>query len=247
MLYSLWKEPFSKSTVLSGKLINDLLLDLPQLDNTNNSLPIEKKGDSNFYNYVDNNWKFGSFNLNNAAINKLSLNSTVNKIKKKLIKFHNLKNDNLYLKHGCIFYPSKCKYLFEIDKQKYIYHKYHLDSAYRIKALISLDDSHNETEQFSYIKNFPEPKLLYFLRRHILAQLIIFSHRLLYIISLRTIKLSGQAPNLPKKYQIPKLYKKYNSLKRGEMITFHNLYPHSSHNGYSKHHTPMLQLVFDIK
>ncbi len=246
MLY-LWKKPFSISTVLSEKLVNDLLSNLPKLDSNHNSLLVEKKGENNFDSLVIDNWEFGSYNLNNKLINKLSFKSSINEIKKKLIEFHNLKNNNLYLKHGCIFYPSKCKYVFEIYNQKFIYHKYHLDSGYRIKALISLKDSYDEDEQFSYIKNFPEPKLFYLFRRHIFSQLIIFSHRLIYILSLRKIKLSGQAPNLPRKYQNPKLYKNYNSLKKGEMITFHNLYPHSSHNGLSKHITPMLQLVFDIK
>ena len=63
---------------------------------------------------------------------------------------------------------------------------------------------------------------------------------------LKKIKLSGHPSELPPKYQNPKLYKKYNNLKFGEMITFHNLYPHSSHNGPHRHKTVMLQLVFDL-
>lgn len=247
MIFPLLRRQFSISTVLSEKIINDLLLSLPKLEKQNKPFFIEKKGKKNSYDLFVQNWKFGSYNLNDNYIKKLSFNSSVNQIKKKLIKFHNLKNYNIHLKHGCIFYPSKCKNVFKIDNHKFIYHKYHLDSAYRIKALISLEDSNDENEQFSYIKNFPELKFLYFFKRHIFAQLIVFSHRLIYIFSLRKIKLSGQAPNLPSYYQEPKLYKKYNSLKRGEMITFHNLYPHSSHTGSSKHQTPMLQLVFDIK
>ena len=43
MLYFLWKKPFSISTVLSEKLVNDLLSNLPKLDSNNNSSLVEKK------------------------------------------------------------------------------------------------------------------------------------------------------------------------------------------------------------
>ena len=164
-------------------------------------------------------------------------------VKKKLIELHNINNNELVLSSGCIFLPERCKYAFEVDNQRYLYHKYHLDSGYKIKALISLVDSNDEDEQFSYIERFPESKLTYFLRRLLLGQIVVFMHRVFYIISLKKINLSGQPPELPPKYQDQSLYKKFNSLNKGDMITFHNLYPHSSHNGYSKHKSLLLQLV----
>tara|TARA_B100000212_G_C27346255_1_gene521435 strand:- start:309 stop:1052 length:744 start_codon:yes stop_codon:yes gene_type:complete len=245
MFFQLCKKPFSKSLLLSEKVVNNLLQSLPNQNNVKSKIIKEFYGQKSFDKLITRNWDCGSYNLDKNAINKLSSNSAINEIKRKLILLHNIKHKDIILKHGCIFNPSQCKFSFELNQQKYIYHKYHLDSAYRIKALILLEESENENQQFSYIRKFPEPFIYYFFRRHIWSQFIILFHRFLYIVSLRKIKLSGQAPQLPDIYQNSDLYLKYNSLKKGEMITFHNLYPHSSHNGFSRHKTPMLQLVFD--
>ena len=182
---------------------------------------------------------------NKKELKTLSINTTLELIQKKLIQLHHLNSSKLVLTSGCIFLPERCKYLFEINNQRYLYHKYHLDSGYKIKALISLVDSKDEDQQFSYIERFPESKFTYFVKRILFGQIVVFIHRLFYIISFKKIHLSGPPPELPSKYQDESLYKKFNSLKRGDMITFHNLYPHSSHNGYSRHKSPMLQLVFE--
>ena len=108
-----------------------------------------------------------------------------------------------------------------------------------------MNNSSEEKEQFSYIKKFPEHIFMYYLKRHYIAKLAVFIQQTLYFLSLKKIKFSGQPPKLPTFYQNEKLYKKFNFLKLGEMITFNNIYPHSSHTGFSIHETPMLQLVFD--
>ncbi len=246
MFLKLYKKPFSKSLLLSEKIINNLLLCLPNKNKVESKLSREICNENVFENLVIQNWECGAYHLDKNDLKNLSINPAIDQIKKKLIFVHNLKGKNITLTNGCIFNPSECKYSFKLNNQKYIYHKYHLDSAYRIKALILLENSESENEQFSYIKKFPEPFIIYYLRRHLWAQLIILLHRVLYILSLRKIKLSGQAPKLPNSYQNKNLYTRYNSLKKGEMITFNNLYPHTSHSGFSKHQTPMLQLVFDF-
>ena len=86
---------------------------------------------------------------------------------KKLIEFHDLNSNKLLLSSGCIFLPDRCKYTFEINNQRYLYHKYHQDSGYKIKALISLVDS-NDEDLFLYI-NFQNPNLLIFLKDYYLA------------------------------------------------------------------------------
>ena len=244
-MFILDKKPFSKKIKLSANNIESLLSSLPKLINYKKNNKIKVTNNEKYNKLVIENWKNGIYFLDVNQLEILNKNIAIKKIIKKLIKIHNLENKDLTLKSSCIFYPSNCKYKFDFINQKYIYHKYHLDSGYRIKALLTLKDSNNEIEQFSYIKKFPEPLLIYFIKCHYWSKLIVLIHRLLYLISLKKIKLSGQPPQLPLKYQDPKLYKKYNSLKLGELITFNNLYPHSSHNGFSFHHTPMLQLVFD--
>ena len=246
MFFNLYKKPFCKSFLISEKVINNLLLSLSSKNKVKSNYLEEVYEEKNFDNLVSQNWDCGAYHLDKNEIKTLSINNAINQIKSELIKLHNLKGKNITLTNGCIFNPSDCKYSFNINNQKYIYHKYHLDSGYRIKALISLEDSQNENEQFSYIKKFPEPFIFYYFRRHIWAQLIILSHRLLYFLSLRKIKLSGQAPKLPNIYQNKNLYIRFDSLKKGEIITFNNLYPHTSHSGFSNHKTPMLQLVFDF-
>ncbi len=240
------KRHFSKKINLSSDDMNILLKSLPKLINYKINNLIEISNNKKFNKFVLENWKFGSYQLDKKELENLTNNEILKKIIKKLIKSHKLKTKELTLKSSCIFYPSNCKYSFVLNNQKYIYHKYHLDSGYRIKALLTLKNSNNENQQFSYINKFPEPLFVYYLR-HYFSKLVVLLQKFLYYISLRIIKLSGQPPNLPLRYQDPKMYKHYNSLKLGEIITFNNLYPHSSHNGYSCHHTPMLQLVFDMK
>ena len=238
-------KPFHNSTILPNKIFRNLLADLPDIDFSLRKKIKELNGKNNLNKFISKNWDAGSYQLNKKELASLSSNSSINKIKTILKKWHKLKNSDLDLKSSCIFYPSKCEYSFFVDGQKYLYHKYHLDSNHKIKALIALQDSKNEEQQFSYIKRFPESILKYFLIRYCLSRLIVFLHEFLFYISFKKIRLSGQPPNLPKKYQNPKIYKTYNFLKKGEMISFHNLYPHSSHNGFKKHKSPMLQLVFD--
>ena len=240
------KKHFCKKIKLTNDDINILLSSLPNLNNYKSKNLIEISNSKRFNKLVLENWKYGSYQLDKKELESLTNNNILKKIIKKLIKSHKLKNKELILKSSCIFYPSNCKYSFVLNNQKYIYHKYHLDSGYRIKALLTLKNSNNENQQFSYINKFPEPLFVYYLR-HYFSKLVVLLQKFLYYISLRIIKLSGQPPNLPLRYQDPKMYKHYNSLKLGEIITFNNLYPHSSHNGYSCHHTPMLQLVFDMK
>ena len=160
------KKPFHKSIVLSKELFNNLLLGLPEIDlikvNSKNTI----MGKDDFEELIIKNWDQGSYPLSKKEINKLSNNPSISLIKKKLIKWHHLRNINLSLKSSCIFYPAKCKYSFVIDSQRYIYHKYHLDSGYRIKVLIALEDGKNQMEQFSYIKKFPESIFNYYLKRH---------------------------------------------------------------------------------
>tara|TARA_B100000886_G_C20388572_1_gene477201 strand:- start:561 stop:1307 length:747 start_codon:yes stop_codon:yes gene_type:complete len=241
------KKPFSKKIKLSYSDLNTLFSSLPKLKlyKKNNSIEVIKE--EKYKKLIIENWKSGVYSLNEKELENLYDNDAIKKIKKKLIKLHNLKTKDLDLKSSCIFYPSYCKYEFNLNKQNYRYHKYHLDSGYRIKALIILKNSDNESQQFSYINKFPEPLLFYFFKRHYFSKLVVLIQKLLYFVSLKQIRLSGQPPKLPLIYQDPKLYKKYNSLKSGELITFNNLYPHSSHNGFSLHKTPMLQLVFNKK
>ena len=239
------KKPFSKKIKLSDENISSLLSSLPKLKNFKKSIPIEVRNEEKYNKLIIENWKCGVYSLNKKELESLKDNDAIKKIKKKLIKLHKLRANDLALKNSCIFYPSHCKYLFYLNKQNYRYHKYHLDSGYRIKALISLKNSDNESQQFSYIHKFPEPLLFYFFKRHFFSKLVVLIQKILYFVSFKQIKLSGQPPKLPEIYQNPKLYKNYNSLKIGELITFNNLYPHSSHNGFSFHKTPMLQLVFN--
>ena len=240
------KKHFCKKINLTNDDMNSLLSSLPKLNNYKSKNLIEIANEKRFNKLVLENWEYGSYQLDKKELENLTNNIIVKKIIKKLINSHKLKIKELILKSSCIFYPSNCKYSFELNNQKYIYHKYHLDSGYRIKALLTLKNSNNENQQFSYINKFPEPLFVYYLR-HYFSKLVVLLQKFLYYISLKMINLSGQPPRLPLKYQDPKFYKHYNSLKLGEIITFNNLYPHSSHNGYSCHHTPMLQLVFDMK
>lgn len=244
-MFFLDKKPFSKKIKLSDKNLSSLISSLPKIKKFKKNIPLKVMNEENYNKLIIENWKDGVYSLNKKELESLYNNDVINKIKKKLIKLHNLRVSDLALKSSCIFYPSQCNYVFNLKKQNYLYHKYHLDSGYRIKVLIILENSDNESQQFSYIKKFPEPLLVYFFKRHYFSRLLVLIHKILYFVSLKQIKLSGQPPKLPQIYQDPKLYKNYNSLKSGEMITFNNLYPHSSHNGFSFHKTPMLQLVFD--
>ena len=244
-MFILDRKPFSRKIKLSDNNIKSILSSLPKLIDYKKNNNIEIMNEEKYSKLVMENWKYGIYYLNEKQLKILNDNTVVKKLIKKLAKSHNLRNMELNLKSSCIFYPSNCKYSFDFNQQKYIYHKYHLDSGYRIKALLTLKNSNNENQQFSYINKFPEPLLIYFIKRHYWAKLIVLMHKIIYFITLKKIKLSGQPPCLPSIYQDPKLYKQYNSLKLGELITFNNLYPHSSHNGFSFHHTPMLQLVFD--
>ncbi len=239
------KKPFSKKIKLSEKYMNNLFSSLPDLIEYEKSNIIKNINKDDHFELIKENWKYGVYILNKKELETLSSNFVIKKIIKKLIKFHDLKTKDLFLKSSCIFYPSNSRYTFEANKQRYIYHKYHIDSGCRFKALLTLKDSNNEKQQFSYIKKFPESLFIYYIKRHYFSKLIVLIQKILYYVSLKKIKLSGQPPKLPLKYQNQELYQKYNSLKFGEIITFNNLYPHSSHNGISFHHTPMLQLVFD--
>jgi len=239
------KKKFFKKTNLSDKLIKKLIEDIPILKKIPIKKKIEIKNNLEFYSLAQKNWKVSTYQFSKQELNKLSSNPTIEFIKKELCLSHNIKHQKIYLSSVCIFLPSRSKYVFDINNQRYIYHKYHLDSAYKLKALILLTDSKEEDQQFSYIKEFPESELVFLLKRMWTGRIIVFLHKLCYFLSLKKLKLSGQPPELPLKYQNQKLYKKFNSLKKGDMITFHNLYPHSSHNGYSNHKSPMLQLVFD--
>ena len=241
------KKPFSKKIKLSEKNLDILISGLPKLKLNNKNKPIKVIKEEEYNNLIIENWKYGVYSLNKEELENLYNNDAIKKIKKKLIKLHKLSTKDLALKSSCIFYPSFCKYDFNLNKQNYRYHKYHLDSGYRIKALIILKNSDNESQQFSYINRFPEPLLFYFLKRHYFSKLVVLIQKILYFVSFKQIKLSGQPPKLPLMYQDPKPYKKYSSLKLGELITFNNLYPHSSHNGFCIHKTPMLQLVFNKK
>ncbi len=241
------KKPFSKKIKLSDETLTTLFSSLPKLKNQKKDTPIEVIKEEKYNQLIIENWKSGVYSLDTKELEILNDNDAIKNIKIKLIKLHNLRvNDNdLTLKSSCIFYPSHCKYVFNLKKQNYRYHRYHLDSGYRLKALIMLKNSDNESQQFSYINKFPEPLLVYFFKRHYFSKLVVLIHKILYFLSFKKIKLSGQPPKLPQIYQDPKIYKNYNSLKLGELITFNNLYPHSSHNGFSFHKTPMLQLVFN--
>ena len=246
MIKYLLKKPFSKSLVLSRNLMKDLLVDLPKKTKYRKSELIDIKTEKDFKNLILANWEHGTYQLNDHELSILSTNKAIQEIKRILIKYHDVNLKDLFLKSSCLFIPQNCKYVFNLNNQNFLYHKYHLDSGYRIKALIMLEDSIDEKEQFSYIDKFPENKIYYYLKIHFYARIIVFFHKIIYLFSFKKIKLSGQPPNLPLKYQNPELYKKYNSLKFGELLTFHNLYPHSSHNGASMHKTLMLQLVFNF-
>ena len=237
--------PFTFSKILSNQIFCNLLPDLPDIDFNLEKKNKVIKNKEDFDKFISENWVTGTYQLNQNEIAALSFNSSIYHIKNILKKWHNLKNKDLVLKSSCIFYPSKCNYSFVLDGQNYLYHKYHLDSGYKIKALISLMDSGNEEQQFSYIKKFPESIIRYYFTRHYFAKLVVFLHEILFYISFRKIRLSRQPPVLPTQYQDPKLYKSFDNLKKGEKISFHNLFPHSSHNGFSDHKSPMLQLVFD--
>ena len=238
-------KPFHISKILPNKIFRNLLVDLPIIDYSLGENIKVYNGKENFKKFISKNWDSGVYRLNKEELASLCLNSSINQIKTTLKKWHKLNNSDLVLKSCCIFYPSKCKYSFIINDQKYLYHKYHLDSSHKIKALIALQDSNNEEQQFSYIKRFPESIIKYYLLRHLLSRIIVFLHEILFYMSFKSIRLSGQPPTLPNKYQNPNIYKTYKFLKKGEMISFHNLYPHSSHNGFNNHKSPMLQLVFD--
>ena len=240
------KKPFNKLTTLSIDTINDICKDLPTLkENVNNDL-IKIDRQCNYDKFILDNWEYGSYQLNAITLNKLAKKNSIKEIKRILANFHKINNKTLSLKSSCIFIPKDCKYLFNLDNQNYLYHKYHLDSNYKIKALIMLEDSFDENQQFSYIEKFPEPLIIYYLKRHFLARISVCFQQLIYYVSLKKIKLSGQPPCLPKIYQDHNLYKKFNNLKKGQMITFHNLYPHCSHTGFSLHKSKMIQLVFDL-
>lgn len=241
----LLKEPFYKIINLSDELMKNLSKDLPYIKEKKFIKDFIIKNLFEYRELIADNWEKSIYSFNQKELKKLSVNSSLELIKNKLIELHDLKSNKLVLSSGCIFLPERCRYSFEINNQRYLYHKYHQDSGYKIKALISLVDSKDEDQQFSYIERFPESKLNYFFKRILFGQIVVFMHRLLYIISFKKINLPGQPPELPAKYQDQILYKKFNSLNKGDMITFHNLYPHSSHNGYSRHRSPMLQLVFD--
>ena len=230
---------------LSDELIKNLNKDLPYIKENKFIKTYVIKNNFEYNKLVGENWEASLYSFNQKELKKISQNSTVKFVMEKLKEFHGLNSNKLFLSSGCIFLPDRCKYSFEINNQRYLYHKYHQDSGYKIKALISLVDSNDEDQQFSYIERFPESKLTYFFKRLLVSQIVVFMHRVFYIISLKKINLSGQPPELPAKYQDQRLYKKFNSLNKGDMITFHNLYPHSSHNGFSNHRSPMLQLVFD--
>ena len=239
------KEPFYKIINLSDESMKNLIKDLPYIKKIKFIKKFIIQNNCDYRKLIEENWERSIYSFNKKELKTLSINTTLELIQKKLIQLHHLNSSKLVLTSGCIFLPERCKYLFEINNQRYLYHKYHLDSGYKIKALISLVDSKDEDQQFSYIERFPESKFTYFVKRILFGQIVVFIHRLFYIISFKKIHLSGQPPELPSKYQDESLYKKFNSLKRGDMITFHNLYPHSSHNGYSRHKSPMLQLVFE--
>ena len=246
MIRFMIQKPFSKKVLLSKSIMKNLLVDLPKLDQSDKFNLLDIKEDKNFKKLILKNWLLGTYQLNKNQLLILSQNSAIQSVKRILINTHNLGAKDLHLKSSCIFKPKNCKYIFRLKNQNYLYHKYHIDSGLRIKALIILDNSINEKEQFSYIQKFPENIFSYYLKIHLFGRIIVFLHKLIYFLSLKKIKLSGHPPELPPKYQNPKLYKKYNNLKFGEMITFHNLYPHSSHNGPYAHKTVMLQLVFDL-
>lgn len=246
MIQFLLKKPFSKRVLLSNSLMKDLLVDLPKLDKCEKLNLLVIDHDKKFKKLIFQNWLSGTYQLKKNELSKLSKNPSIQKLKRILINSHNIGAKNLDLKSSCIFNPKNCKYIFRLKNHNYLYHKYHIDSGFRIKALIILDDSIDEKEQFSYIEKFPDNKFYYYFKIHFFGRIIVFLHKLIYFLSFKIIKLSGQPPELPIKYQNPEIYKKYNDLKFGEMITFHNLYPHSSHTGFSRHKTVMLQLVFDI-
>ncbi len=239
------KEPFYELINLSDGLMKNLIKDLPYIKEKKFLKNFIIKNNFEYGRLIEENWEKSIYRFNKKELKKLSINSSLEFVKKKLIQLHDLNSNKLVLSSGCIFLPERCKYAFEFNNQRYLYHKYHIDSGYKIKALILLVDSNNEDQQFSYIERFPESKFTYFFKRLLFGQIVVFMHRVFYIISLKKINLSGQPPELPAKYQDQSLYKKFSSLSKGDMITFHNLYPHSSHNGYSKHKSPMLQLVFD--
>ncbi len=246
MIKFTFQKPFSKIVLLSNRIMTDLLVDLPKLDQCEKSNILGINIDKNFKKLIMQNWMSGTYQLSKDELSILSKNSAIKSIKRILINCHSLGAKNLDLKSSCLFKPKNCKYNFRSSNQNYLYHKYHIDSGFRIKALIILENSKDEKEQFSYIEKFPENKFSYYFRIHLFGRIIVFLHKLIYFLSFKKFKLSGQPPELPAKYHNPELYKKYNDLKFGEMITFHNLYPHSSHSGPSIHKTVMLQLVFDL-
>ena len=244
-MFFLVKNPFYKLTNLSDDLMKILIKDLPYIKKNKFIKTYLINKNCEYKRLIGENWKTSLYSFNQKELKKISQNFTVKFVMKKLKEFHELNGNKLLLSSGCIFLPDRCKYSFEINNQRYLYHKYHQDSGYKIKALISLVDSSDEDQQFSYIYKFPESKFTYFLKRLLFGQLVVFMHKIFYIVSFKRISLSGQPPELPFKYQDQSLYKKFNSLNKGDMITFHNLYPHSSHTGFSSHKSPMLQLVFD--
>lgn len=238
--------PFSKLIQLESGTIHDLLLAIPKVKSKRIFISKIHKNLLNSKEFILSNWNNGSHQFSDFELINLSKSDVLKLIENKLIDIHKLKNTKLKLKSACIFYPDRCRYIFNKKKEAFIFHKYHVDSSFKIKALIMLDNSKNETQQFSYIKRFPEALLAYYIKRHFYSKIMVFLQKIIYYFTLKLVRPSGHPPELPIKYQNKNLYKIFSNLKFGQMITFHNLYPHSSHNGTSNHITPMLQLVFDI-
>ena len=44
----------------------------------------------------------------------------------------------------------------------------------------ALKNSDNESQQFSYIRKFPEPLLFYFFKRHFFSKLVVLIQKILY-------------------------------------------------------------------
>ena len=181
------KKPFSKKIKLSHENLNTLFSSLPKLKlyEKHNSVKVIKE--EKYNKLIVENWKYGVYSLNKKELEILYDNEAIKKIKQKLIKLHNLRTKDLALKSSCIFYPSNCKYEFNLNKQNYRYHRYHLDSGYRIKALITLKNSDHESQQFSYINKFPEPILFYFFKRHYYSKLVVLIQKILYFVSFKQI------------------------------------------------------------
>ena len=172
------KKPFSKMVLLSNRIMSDLLLDLPKLDQCEKSNLLEINIDKNFKKLVMENWLSGTYQLSKDELSILSKNSAIKSIKRILINCHNLGAKNLNLKSSCLFKPKNCKYTFRLKNQNYLYHKYHIDSSFKIKALIILENSIDEKEQFSYIEKFPDNQFSYYFRIHLFGRIIVFLHKI---------------------------------------------------------------------